>query len=126
MINAQLLRDQGILIVAPVDKLESTDFERLRLLTDPYLEKRGKLKGLLIDAESFFGWEDFSSMLSHLRFVHNYHQKIERVAAVTDNGFLAIAPKVADHFTAAVVRHFEYQDRDEALRWLRGDSDSGH
>ena len=112
--------------MSPVGKLESTDFERLRLLTDPYLDKQGNLKGLLIDAEAFFGREDFSSLLSHLRFVHNYHEKIERVAAVTDNGFIAILPKVADHFIEAEVRHFDYQDRDEALRWLRGDSGSGH
>jgi hypothetical protein len=61
---------------------------------------------------------------SHIRFVRNYHEKIERVAAVTDNGFLAILPKVADHFVAAEVRHFDYQDRDEALSWLRTGSGS--
>jgi hypothetical protein len=122
MIHAKLLRDEGILVVSPADKLETTDFERLRLLTDPYIEKHGDLNGLLIDAESFFGWEDFSSMLSHLRFVRNYHEKIERVAAVTDNGFLAILPKVADYFVAAEVRHYDYRERDEALNWLRSGS----
>ena len=126
MINAKILRDQGILVVSPVDKLESTEFERLRLLAEPYLEKQGTLKGLLIDADAFFVWEDFSSLLSHLRFVRNYHEKIERVAAVTDNGFLTILPKVADHFIAAEVRHFDYQDRDEALRWLHGGSGGDH
>jgi hypothetical protein len=126
MINAQLLRDDGILVVSPADKLQSTDFERLRLLADPYIEEHGDLKGMLIDAESFFGWEDFSSMLSHIRFVRNYHEKIERVAAVTDNGFLAILPAVADHFVAAEVRHFDYQDRDEALNWLRSGAGSAH
>jgi hypothetical protein len=122
MINAQLLRDDGILVVSPVDKLQSTDFERLHLLADPYLEEHGELSGLLIDAESFFGWDDFSSLLSHLRFVRNYHQKIERIAAVTDNSFLAILPRVADHFAAAHVRHFDYRERDQALDWLRGKS----
>jgi hypothetical protein len=126
MINAELLRDDGILVVSPVDKLETIDFERLRLLIDPYIEEHGGLNGLLIDAESFPGWEAFSSMLSHIRFVRNYHEKIERVAAVTDNGFLAILPKVADHFVAAEVRHFDYQDRDEALSWLRTGSGGEH
>jgi hypothetical protein len=126
MINAQLLRDDGILVVSPADKLQSTDFERLRLLADPYIEEHGDLKGMLIDAESFFGWEDFSSMLSHIRFVRNYHEKIERVAAVTDNGFLAILPAVADHFVAAEVRHFDFQDRDKALNWLRSGPGSAH
>lgn len=120
MIDAKLWRDDGILVVSPEGKLESTDFEQLRLLVDPYLEEHGDLNGVLIDAESFYGWEDFSSLLSHLRFARNYHEKIERIAAVTDNSFLAILPKVTAHFTAAEVRHFNYRERDEALNWLRG------
>ena len=119
MIDAKLLRDQGILVVAPVDTLEPADLEQLGLLADPYIEEHGGLKGLLIDAESFPGWEDFSSMLSHIHFVRDYEKKIERVAAVTDSAFLAILPKVADYFVAAKVRQFDYQDRDEALDWLR-------
>jgi hypothetical protein len=117
MIETQLLPD-GVLIVSPSDELQAVDFERMRLLADPYIEDHGELKGLLIDAESFPGWENFSSMLSHFRFVRDYQQKIERVAAVTDNGFLAILPLVADHFVAAEVRHYNYQDRDRALAWL--------
>jgi hypothetical protein len=119
MIRAQLLRDQGVLIVSPVGRLQSTDFDRLRLLADPYIEEHGGLNGLLIDAESFPGWEDFSSMLSHIQFVRNYQEKIKRVAAVTDNGFLAILPAVGEYFVSAEVRHFEYQERDAALSWLQ-------
>ena len=37
MIDAQLMPDEGILIMSPVDKLETTDFERLGLLADPYI-----------------------------------------------------------------------------------------
>lgn len=119
MIHAKLLRDKGILVVSPAGKLQHEDFERVRLLADPYIEEHGELTGLLIDAESFPGWEDFSGLLSHLRFFLNYHEKIKRVAAVTDIGFLAILPKVADHFAAAEVRHFDYRDREAALSWLR-------
>lgn len=119
MIEAKLLREDGILVVSPVDTLEATDFERLRLLVDPYIEAHGELKGLLIDVETFPGWEDFSGMLSHLRFVHDYQQRINRVAAVTDNDILAILPQVADYFAAAEVRRFDYTDRELALNWLR-------
>ena len=121
MIDAKLMRDDGILVVAPRGQLERTDFDQLRLLVDPFIETHGHLAGLLIDAESpAAGWEDFSGLLSHLRFVQDYQEQIERVAAVTDSSFLAILPKVVDHFTAAEVRHFEYRDRDAALAWLRG------
>jgi hypothetical protein len=119
MIDAKLMRSEGILLVAPMDKLQKVDFERLRLLADPYIEEHGELTGLLIDAEAFYGWDDFSSMLSHIRFARNYQKNIKRVAAVTDNSFLAILPVVADYFSDAEVRHFEYRDRDKALEWLR-------
>jgi hypothetical protein len=119
MIEAKLFREQGILVVAPSGELTSTDFEQLRRLVDPYIEKRGSLNGLLIDAEAFPRWEEFSNMLSQLRFVGDYESKIARVAAVTDSDFLAILPKVADYFIGAEVRHFAYQDRDTALAWLQ-------
>lgn len=119
MIKARLMREDGILVVSPMDTLEAIDFERLRLLVDPYLEEHGELKGLLIDVETFPGWEDFSGMLSHMHFVHDYQQRINRVAAVTDNNILAILPQVADYFAAAEVRRFDYRDRDLALNWLR-------
>lgn len=119
MIHAELLRDDGILVVSLVDRLESIDFDQLRLLADPYIEKHGDLNGLLIDAESFPGWENFSSLLSHIHFARQYQERIERVAAVTDNNFIAILPKVSDYFASAEVRSFAYQDRDKALNWLR-------
>ncbi len=119
MIHAELLRNEGILVVSPAGKLQSTDFDQLRLLADPWIEEHGGLNGLLIDVESFPGWANFAGMLSHIRFVNNYQDRIKRVAAVTDNGFLAIVPRVADYFVSAEVRHFDYRERDEALGWLR-------
>jgi hypothetical protein len=118
MINAELLRDEGILIVTPVDRLGEADFDQLRRLVDPYIEAHGELTGLLIYAKAFPGWDTFSSLLSHMHFVSDYQKKIPRVAAVTDNTFLAILPAVADYFTAAEVRHFEYQEREKAMSWL--------
>jgi hypothetical protein len=123
MIDAKLLRSDGILVVAPAGKLERVDFERLSLLVDPYIEDHGGLRGLLIDAESFPGWEDFGGLLSHMRFAQSHEAAIDRVAAVSDNRFLAILPRVADHFSTAEVRHFEYRDRDKALAWLCGKRD---
>lgn len=118
MINAKLMEEDGILIVEPRDKLQQVDFERLSLLADPYIEQHGGLNGLLIDAESFFGWEDFASLVSHVHFVRDHEKKIQRVAAVTDNRFLAILPSVASHFVSAELRHFHYRDRNLALKWL--------
>ena len=85
---------------------------------DPYIEAQGKLNGLLISAKLFPGWKDFAALVSHLRFVKNHHQKIKKVTAVTDSGFLSIMPDIANHFVDAEVKYFDYGDKDRALDWL--------
>jgi len=118
MISHELLRDRGILIVKPLGPLEQADFETLAREVDPYIEAQGQMNGLLISAKLFPGWKDFAALVSHLRFVKNHHQKIRKVAAVTDSGFLSIMPQIANHFVDAEVKHFEYRDKHRALDWL--------
>jgi tRNA U38,U39,U40 pseudouridine synthase TruA len=119
MLQYELDRVDGILILKPTGPLESADFEKLVREVDPYIEDKGKLNGLMIYAKSFPGWEDFASFLSHVRFVRNHHRKVKKIAAVTERGFLSIMPQVAKHFVQADVRHFDYQDRDAAEAWLK-------
>jgi len=119
MLSHELLPDEGILIVRPEGALEESDFESLSRVVDRYIEKNGHLQGLMIEAESFPGWSDFGALISHLRFIHDHHTTIEKVAAVSDNAFLAIAPSIATHFVDAELRHFDFKDRQEALAWLR-------
>jgi hypothetical protein len=122
MVEHELMRTEGILVLHPKGQLEVTDFENLAREVDPYIETNGKLRGLLVDAESFPGWSDFGALIAHLRFVRNHHRKIEKVAVVTDSTFLTVAPKFASHFVQADVRHFPHAQRDEALRWLRAEN----
>ncbi|TFH23424.1 MAG: STAS/SEC14 domain-containing protein [Myxococcales bacterium] len=77
----------------PAEPLEAGDFETLAREIDPYLEKQGELRGLMIETESFPGWNDFAAVLSHLRFIRDHHQRIRKVAAVTDSAFASIAPR---------------------------------
>lgn len=53
MIRHELNSDKGILIVTPEAPLEASDFERLAGEVDPFIEKAGKLHGLLIYANPF-------------------------------------------------------------------------
>jgi hypothetical protein len=118
MIDHELLREAGVLVVSPRGALQAADFENLAREVDPYIAERGSLAGLMICVESFPGWKDFAGLVSHLRFVRDHHRKIHRVAAVTDSGFLSIALRIAQHFVHADVRHFPYADRAQALAWL--------
>ncbi len=78
MLKHELLRDDGILVLKPGGALEASDFERVARELDPYIEERGDLRGLLIEAESFPGWSDFAAFISHLRFIRDHHQHTPR------------------------------------------------
>lgn len=118
MIGFELLRDKGILIVRPSGPLAAGDFRELAATVDPYIAERGKLGGLLIEAPSFPGWDSFAGLIEHFRFVRDHHRDIERVAAVTDDDFLKIAPRIAAHFAHPEIRVFPGSEKGQALAWL--------
>jgi len=118
------LTDQGILVIRPTKRLEEEDFAALAETIDPYLEQHGTLRGLMIQAERFPGWEGVEGMMSHIRFVKDHHKSIERVAVISDNPVLAVLPMLANKLLAqTTLKRFATDERDTALRWLaRGSS----
>jgi hypothetical protein len=118
MIDFELLRDKGILVITPQGPLEKSDFERLAKAVDPFIAEKGKLAGLMIRMNSFPGWKSFGALVSHLKFVGDHHRKIKRVAAVTDSKLGEIVPGIANHLVAAEIRHFGFDEKDRALAWL--------
>ena len=120
MLRHELLRDRGILILQPEGALRAEDFAALAGVVDPYIEERGGLDGLMIEAPSFPGWENFAGLVSHLRFVRDHHRLIRRIAVVSDSKLLAFAPKLATHFVSAEVRAFDGAERAAALAWIEG------
>jgi hypothetical protein len=122
MLQHELLLDRGILILKPNGALRAEDFNTLAAAVDPYIEQNGKLNGLMIEAPSFPGWENFAALLSHLRFVRDHHRQIRRIAVVSENALLATLPKIASHFISAQVRTFAAKDRAAALAWIEADS----
>ena len=118
MLKHELLRNRSLLIVTPESPLEAEDFTELNHEIDAYLETTEKLKGLMISAASFPGWETFEAFLSHMKFIKNQHKKIVRVAVVTDTDFLAFLPRIASYFVQAEIRHFAWDAREIAMNWL--------
>jgi hypothetical protein len=116
----ELRQEQGILVIKPEGPLRAEDFTALAGTVDPYIEQHGELKGLMIDAPSFPGWENFAALLSHLRFVRDHHRKIRRIAVVSDSTLLAVGPKIASYFVSAEVRAFDAAERAAALAWIEG------
>jgi hypothetical protein len=119
MLAHELLRDEGILILRPQGPLQADDFTSLASVVDPYIQERGRLRGIMVDAQSFPGWDSFAALVSHLRFVRDHHRLIGKIAAVSDSPILSAAPQLAKHFVKADVRHFKANERTTALAWLR-------
>ena len=119
MIHHQLDETDSVLTVAPRGPLAADDFKALAAEVDPFIERTGGLRGLLLEAPAFPGWEGFGGLTAHLRFVRDHHRLIRRVAVVSDSPVLSHLPQLASHFVAAEVRHFPQGERAGALAWLR-------
>jgi len=119
MLTHELLRDRGILLLRPQGPIQAGDFESIAKLVDPYIEQTGGLRGVLIDAPSFPGWDSFAALMSHLRFVRDHHKFITKIAVVSDSTAFSIGPQIAKHFVKAEFRNFSPNERESALAWLR-------
>ena len=121
MINYTVEAEKGIVTLRPSGPLQKADFESLAEAVDKIIEGRGTLKGIVIHAPVFPGWESFGSFVDHMRFVRDHHRRIKRVAAAVDGRMIAILPKLAQHFVGAEVKHFSHEDVDRAREWVLGE-----
>ncbi len=119
MLSHELLEDEGILLLRPEGAIHAGDFETVAKSVDRYIDRKGSLRGVMIEAAGFPGWDSVAAFISHMRFVRDHHRLIGKVAAVSDSAFLSFAPHVAKHFVKAEIRHFNAGDRESALAWLR-------
>jgi SpoIIAA-like len=119
MIELELLKDAGVLLIAPKTAISADDIRQIARVLDPFIREKGKLNGLLIDVPSFPGWDSFGALIDDMKFVYDHHRKIDRVAHVMDSAFLKIVPKIAAHFTHSEIKIFGSEDKDRALAWLK-------
>ena len=118
MIEHTLDAEHGILYLRPSAALESEDFARIVETVDPYIEEKGALRGLIVDAPAFPGWDSLGAMAAHFRFVRDHHEHIKRVALVTDSALGNVAERLASHFVSAEIRHFPATGLEAANRWV--------
>ncbi|MEO8385767.1 MAG: STAS/SEC14 domain-containing protein [Betaproteobacteria bacterium] len=119
MLDYSILLPEGILVLEPQAPLTKGDFGALSTAADLYLSNHDKLRGVLIHAKTFPGWEDFGGFTAHLRFVREHHEKVERVAVATDSPLAGLLESLGKHFISAEVKHFPYMDKAKALDWLK-------
>lgn len=118
--SPRLLPESGVIVVEVGRAITAEDFDALALLADPWIEAHGDLKGLVIHARQFPGWENFGSMIRHARFVRDHHKKIGRIALAAESKVAGVTPLIAEHFVKADVRAFGYDELDAAIAWAKG------
>jgi hypothetical protein len=123
MLNIEIDEDNGIAILTPDSKLSEKDFKNATAIIDPYIEKSGKLCGVIISTESFPGWESFSDLIAHLSFVKDHHKKIGKVAFVTSSPIGSLAESIGSHFVSAKIRNFKFSEFELAKIWIISNHD---
>lgn len=118
MLNYQFNEEKGFIHLRPHGPLKKSDFDGLSAVVDPYIREKGGLAGIIIEADKFPGWENLSAAIQHLRFVHDHHRQIKKVAIVTDSHIGDLAEDIAAHFVSAEIRHFKAHHDLLAHDWI--------
>lgn len=120
-IGMELDVDTGILVLEPATSkaLSEDDFELVGEAIRDYLAEHKRLRGIMIHSRRFPGWQSIGALFAHLKFVNSVHDKIGKVALVTNSPMGSFADHVLDPLMLAKVRQFDYDQRDEAMSWLQ-------
>jgi len=118
MLKITIDKENAIAILEPHDALSKKDFDNAVEMIDPFIEEKGKLNGIIIYTESFPGWKDFAALSRHIAFIKNHHQKIRRLAFVTDTAVIEYTKAIAAPFIEAEIKVFAYAQFDEAKVWV--------
>ena len=121
-VSHRLLPESGIIVVEVHHALRAQDFDALAATADAWIEAHDGLQGLVVHLREFPGWENVAGLLRHMRFVRDHHRKISRVAFSADSKLTTLTAPLADHFVAAQVKSFGYDDLDAAVNWAKGHS----
>ena len=122
MLDYTVDKENSIVLVHPESALDKNDFIKLAEAVDPQIEANGDLAGLIIDAPAFPGWDSFGALVTHLRFVHDHHRHVKKVAVVTDSPLGDFAEHLARHFVSAEVRQFPAGQVEQARGCITGTS----
>lgn len=117
-VTFRMVPERGVLVVEPHGRLRAEDFDALDAAADTWIESAdGSLRGVVVHARQFPGWENLGSLLRHVRFVRDHHRKIRRVALAVDGTIAQIAPALVDHFVQAELKQFGADDLEAAIVW---------
>lgn len=110
--------EHGILEVRPTGPLSEDDFKSLGNEIESLIRDERTFNGVLIRARDFPGYESFSDLLSHGGFIAEFRDQVPKVAVCTDSAVGGLLQFIGKVFAEAEVRKFDFDERDEADKWL--------
>jgi len=117
-LSITLDKEKHILTLEPQGVLTEEDFQSLSDMVDPYLAGGNQLKGLIIRTKNFPGWDSLSALKGHIDFVKQHHEKIEKLAFVTDSSLINAMKTMAGAFVHPSIKEFSYDAVKEAHEWI--------
>ncbi len=120
MLTVKLNELESIAVLEPDGELSEKDFISAAAIIDPYIETSGKLNGIIIHTKAFPGWDSFSALITHLKFIKEHHKKVSHIAFVTDSPIAAFAEHVASHFVSAEIKNFSFDELEKSIKWISG------
>jgi hypothetical protein len=116
-VNVRVLPEAEVIVIEPQAALRAADFDAVAAAADAWIEAHGDLRGLVVRAREFPGWENLAGMMRHIRFVRDYQRRIRRIALATGSRLGGAAQAFADLFVAAELQLFPYGAIDDAIAW---------
>ncbi|VAW84070.1 hypothetical protein MNBD_GAMMA18-1431 [hydrothermal vent metagenome] len=124
MLNINFDETNNIAILEPDAELSEADFTSAARVIDQYLGKSGKLNGIIIHVKTFPGWDSFTALVTHLKFIKDHHKRVSHLAFVTDSSIGLFAERVGSHFINAKVKNFDFNEFDKSVEWIMGDNNN--
>ena len=113
----RLIPESGVIVVEVHSAVRAQDFDALAVTADTWIEAHGELRGLVIHARSFPGWENLGGLMRHMRFIRDHHRRVERIAFAADSKLASLVPHLVEHFVKAEVKTFSHDALEAAVTW---------
>ena len=97
--------------------IKKEDYKTIVPEVEAVVEGEGRAN-LLMDLTDF-KWEALDAWGADMKFGHDYHKKIEKMAIVGDKRWEKWMTKIAEPFYAEDAQYFEAADSEAAWKWLR-------
>lgn len=120
MIGLQITEQNSIIHATPLGRISESDIkDTVGPQVDKMLRRYAHIKGVLIDASDFEGWEDFSAFIAHMAFIRDHHDKIGKVAIMNCHKYRDVLQYVTALVPDTKFHFYDKQQEEEAEQWLR-------